>query len=152
MIYENQLIIDEESLMKASNDKKKSLKSEVNRLKDRLAKVEKYNSLIIKELNTKIQERKKYVKHLKRELKFRRKILSLLKEHSYLNFEVNENNVKWVGSDDFDSNWWGHQGNGDPYSEHWTDYYESAYFALCFYVELHEGTKTLEDEPPSLWH
>ena len=152
MIYENQLIIDEELLIKASNDKKKSLKSEVNRLKDRLAQVEKYNSLKIKELNAENKRSKKHIENLKSELKFRRKILSLLKQHSYLNFEVNENNVKWVGSDDFDSDWFGYQGNGDPYSEHWTDYYESAYFALCFYVELHEGTKTLEDEPPCLWH
>ena len=152
MIHENRWIIETEADIKSANVKKKSLKSEVNRLKDRLASVEKSNSLKIKELNAENKRSKEYLEHLKRELKFRRKILSLLKKHSYLNFEVNENNVKWVGSDDFDSDWWGYQGNGDPYSEHWTDYYHSAYYALCFYVELHEGTKTLEDEIPCLWH
>tara|TARA_R100001510_G_C7487076_1_gene96517 strand:- start:47 stop:505 length:459 start_codon:yes stop_codon:yes gene_type:complete len=151
MIYENKLIIEKEAGIKFANDKKKSLKSEVNRLKDRLASVEKSNSLKIKELNAKNKKSKSFIEYLKRELKFRRKILSLLKKHSYLNFEVNENNVKWVGSDDFDSDWWGYQGEGDPYEEHFTDDYENAYYALCFYVELHEGTKTAEDEPPSLW-
>lgn len=152
MIHENQEIIYQESVIKSLKDKKKILNSEVNHLKNRLTNLEKNNCLKIKELNTKIKESKSSMECFKRELKFRRKILSLLKKHSYLNFEVNENNVKWVGSDDFDSDWWGYQGDGDPYDEHWTDYYEAAYYALCFYVELHEGTKTLEDEIPSLWH
>ena len=81
MIHENRWIIETEADIKSANVKKKSLKSEVNRLKDRLASVEKSNSLKIKELNAENKRSKEYLEHLKRELKFRRKILSLLKKN-----------------------------------------------------------------------